>query len=176
MNVLPLIPLAGLFYLFCATSSRHPDAARIICVANDCQTYNLPNGAHFTVKYASFNKINRRLECAVFCELLNAGTGQDVLDRGTFMVKSSAGMSFDANPFYTSHMAGLLLKMDKHPDQYPVAPGSKSDYVFSWHGDTKLNGREYRDHLAADTISFFAKTGGAEQVLFKLVWAGTGHK
>jgi hypothetical protein len=104
--------------------------------------------------------------------LQNTGTIQDVLDRDMFMVKSSGGMAFDANPFYTSHMAGLLLKMDKHPDQYPVAAGSRRDYVFSWHSDTKLSGREYRDHLAADTISFIAKTGGAEQVLFKLVWSG----
>jgi hypothetical protein len=170
MKFFALVPLLG-FYLFCATSARHPDETRIIYIASDSQTYHLSNGLRLNIKYAAFNKIKRHFDCAVFCDLQNPGIQPAVLDRGMFMVRSSAGMNFDANPFTTSHMAGLLLKVDNQPDQYPVAAGSHGEYVFSWHGDAKLTDNEYRGHLATDTVSFIAKTSGTEQVLFKLVWA-----
>ncbi len=169
MKLFALIPLAG-FYLFCATSARHPDAARIIYVAADSQTYHLANGLRLNIKYAAFNKNNRHFECAVFCDLQNPMDSAKVLDRNMFIVRSTAHTGFTANPFATSHMAGLGLKVDNHPDQYPVAASSHGDYVFSWHGDTKLSESEYRNHLATDTVSFIAKTGGTEQVLLKLVW------
>ena len=169
MKLFALIPLAG-FYLFCATSARHPDEARIIYVASDSQTYHLPNGLRLNIKYAAFNKIKGHFECAVFCDLQNPSDSAKVLDRNMFMVRSTADAGFTTNPFSTSHMAGLLLKVDQHPDQYPVAAGSHNDYVFSWHGDIKLSEKEYRNHLATDTVSFIAKTGGTEQVLLKLVW------
>jgi|GEM_PF-6158290 len=170
MKILGIIPLAGLYYLFCATSARHPDPVRIIYATPDSQTYHLPNGLRLNIKYAAFNKIKGHFDCAVFCDLQNPGTQPAVLDRSMFIVRSSSTADFTANPFTTSHMAGLLLKMDNHPDQYPVAPGSSGDYVFSWHGDTRLSEKEYYNRLAADTVSFIAKTNGTEQVLLKLVW------
>jgi hypothetical protein len=122
MKFLAIIPIAGLYYLFCATSARQPDAARIICVANDCQTYNLPNGLRLSIKYAAFNKISRHFECAVFCDLQNPSDSAKVLDRGLFTLRSSVAINFDANPFYTSHMAGLLLKMIIIPTNMPLRP------------------------------------------------------
>jgi hypothetical protein len=171
MKVFGLIPLFGLYYLFCATSARHPDEARIICVSNNCQTYVLPNGLRLNLKYAAFNRIRRQLGCAVFCDLQNSADSSKVLDRNRFIVRSSSDTGFTTNLFYTSHMAGLLLKIDQHPNQYPVAANSHGDYVFSWHSKLQLSEKEYRNHLATDTVLFIAKTGGTEQVLFKLVWA-----
>jgi hypothetical protein len=118
----------------------------------------LNNGLALNFRFSSLDWSRQDVGVAIFCDLHNPTQYVQVLNRKNFSVVSSQGIKFKIVPMEIADESNLLFKIYTLPEEYPVAPQQKTDYVFIFYSFNKFSEQQAIEFIKKDTFFFFCLT------------------
>ena len=136
----------------------------------DSVNLTLANHMELTFRYSDLDWRSKTIGAAAFCYITNPTPTVQLLYRNLFSVVSSRGIQFKMNPMQVENN----LKVSAVPDEYPVAPNQKQDYVFVFSSVEKYSKQQAIGMLKTDTVFFLYNRKTVIDTLFGIVASDRG--
>jgi hypothetical protein len=129
------------------------------------QKLKLNDSLEITFLFSNLAYYHQWIDVAVICDLMNPAQSAAIIDRNKFSILSSRGIQFQMLPMQVVYD----LKFSTLPNEYPVAPKQKTDYVFNFSSENKYSKQEAMNLLLTDTVYFLYHHDLIADTLFKIV-------
>lgn len=156
-----------IFIVLCSNECNIPYRAKTLVNNHPVDSLNLTLSNHLELcfHFADLDWSHKLIGAAAFCDLSNPTNSVQLLDRHLFSAFSYRGIQFKMNPMQIENN----LKVSTLPNEYPVAPNQKQDYVFVFSSVKEYSKQQAIDLLKKDTIFFLLRRGSTDDTLFKII-------
>jgi hypothetical protein len=158
--------------MVCGHLYERPFHAKISCEGHrvDCQTYVLPNGMHIDFDQVQYYYFNGKGATSIICNLNNPSNGKLSINRDEFIIASSKGIRYLAEPFRSVDSPRTTFERSTtYPSVYTVEGNRTAHYVFSYTVDKKYPTQEMQAIFKTDIMYFLHTSGGSTDTLFHYV-------
>jgi hypothetical protein len=166
------VVLILIFIVLCSNECNMPYRAKTIFNNHPVDILNLTLTNHLELcfHFSTLDWRHKLIGAAVFCEIANPTQTVQLLDRHLFSAVSYRGIQFKMNPMQVENN----LKVSAVPDEYPVAPNQKQDYVFVFSSVEKYSKQQAIGMLKTDTVFFLYNRKTVIDTLFGIVASDRG--